>query len=273
MVYWINENSLACSARLNRGIESADIVWIMCQDPISSKVRSKLLQALRRKRPEVPIINAPAAYNFYHMPGAFERLACAGVRVPRSAFSSTDIGRTRVVYKKQDMQAAEKFVALYDGERRGFNAFEFCDLKGSDGLYRRYRAHYLAGFVRPSSLMLSPQWNVCLKHMVRQEFSFQMSVFEKDQVRRIAAESALDFFAVDYVMDPDQGMPVFTDINVYPNLVAPLKRAGHSRGQRGVWHIFDARTRLGLPEPSGREFILDFDEVLVSFATEHDRAG
>jgi hypothetical protein len=210
MVYWINENSLACSARLNRGIESADIVWIMCQDPISSEVRSKLLQALRRKRPEVPIINAPAAYNFYHMPGAFERLACAGMRVPRSAFSSTDIGRTRVVYKKQDMQAAEKFVALYDGERRGFNAFEFCDLKGSDGLYRRYRAHYLAGFVRPSSLMLSPQWNVCLKHMVRQEFSFQMSVFEKDQVRRIAAESALDFFAVDYVMDPDQGMPVFT---------------------------------------------------------------
>lgn len=195
MVYWINENSLACSARLNRGIESADIVWILCPDPISSEVRSKLLHVLRRKPPEAPVINAPAAYNFYHMPGAFERLAGAGVRVPRSVFSPTDIGRTRVVYKQQETQAAEKFVALYNGERSGFNAFEFCDFKGPEGLYGRYRAHYLAGFVRPSSLMLSPHWNVCLKHMVRQEFSFQMSAFEKDQVRRIAAESALDFFA------------------------------------------------------------------------------
>ncbi len=100
-----------------------------------------------------------------------------------------------------------------------------------------------------------------------------MSAFEIDQVRRIAAESALDFFAVDYVMDPDQGMPIFTDINVYPSLVAPFKDAGHLPGHRGVWHTFDARTRLGLPEPSGREFMLDLDEALVSFATTHDGAS
>ncbi len=262
--YWINQRSRRCAATVNTRIEDADVVWVYSQDPLTPEVRTQVDAALTRARPGARVINPPQCYNAYHEDGCFERLAAAGVAVPDGEFGPADRGRTLVVYKMRGLQAAPKSVEPWDGPRAGYQAFRFLDARGEDGLYRRYRAFYLVGAVRPSKLMVCDHWNVCLKNRPRLEFGFEMTPDEIRQVRLIARTLGLDYFAVDYLRRREDGRPFFTDINVYPTIVS-LPTTVRARGDHGLWHTFDARPRLGIPEPGGRPFPEVFDDAMAHF--------
>lgn len=262
--YWINERSRICAAAVNEGIERADVLWIYSQDPLTAGVRERLQAAVARARTGARIINAPERYNAYHDADCFERLEAAGVSVPDSRFNETDLGRTPVVYKLSGRHSAPKTVEPWNGLRPGYQAFRFIDGRDADGMYRRYRAFYLVGAVRPSKLMICDHWNVCLNNHPRLEYGFEMTSDEIRQVRKIARALGLDYFAVDYLRRREDERPFFTDINIYPTINS-LPTTGFGRGYHGKWHTFDTRPRLGIPEPGGRPFAEVFDDALRLF--------
>lgn len=263
--FWINERSQICTVSLNAKVEYADIIWIYSQDPLSQEIKEKIMTALRKAKNSAVIINHPDVYDVYHERNTFQRLFEVGVNVPRTTFTTEDMNKTIVVYKAEGQQASDKFISPYFGEYSHYRAFEFIDSRGIDGLYRRYRAYFIVGIVRPSKAMFSNIWNVCVKNMKRLEYTFQMTETEIDQVKLIAKTLNLQYFAVDFLRRKGDDLPVFTDINVYP-MVISLTETGRHLGYHGRWHTFDTRERLGIPEPTGRPFWDLFDEAILSFA-------
>jgi hypothetical protein len=260
----INRSSKRCSATVNRDLSNADVIWVYSQDPLPPKHQADLERRIQRcARPGAAIINPPASYNAYHT-GAFRRLYDAGVCVPRHSFTQEDIGKVQVVYKEDGRQGAPKVLTRYAGPRTGASAFEFVDSRGPDGLFRRYRAHYLVGMVRPSEVFVSPHWNVCLRHASDIDYAFEISGEEQQQIRLIAEILALDYFAVDFLRRASDGAAVFTDINVYPTVHSPRNRV-RSRGDFGMWHTFDARQRMGIAEPTGSNVWDEFDRAMTAF--------
>jgi hypothetical protein len=261
----INRGSKRCSVAVNGDLSRADVIWVYSQDPLPPKHQAELERRIRTSaRSGTPIINAPATYNSYHAQDAFQRLSSAGVCVPRHTFTEDDIGKVQVVYKASACQGAPKVLALYDGPRAGAGAFEFVDSRGPDGLFRRYRAHYLAGMVRPSEVFVSRHWNVCFQHASDIEYVFDVSEEEQRQIRMIAQALGLDYFAVDYLRRASDGAAVFTDVNVYPTIQSPPERV-RRRGDFGMWHTFDARQRMGIPEPMGVNVWDEFDSAITAF--------
>ena len=57
LTFWINEQSMQCSASLNQGIEEADIIWVYLQDPLSSDNRQTLKRMLEKARSGAPVMN------------------------------------------------------------------------------------------------------------------------------------------------------------------------------------------------------------------------
>jgi hypothetical protein len=264
----INRNSKRCHAVVNGDIASADVIWIYCQDPLPPAMQTLLEQRIRQlARPEAAIVNAPSAYNAYHQPDAFVRLSDAGVRVPRHMFTDADRGQAEVVYKASGRHGESKRRETYDGPRPGMNAFEFVDCRQADGMYRRYRAHYLLGVVRPSEAFVSPEWNVCADTAAEIEYTYDLTDEEVEQIRRIAEVLELQYFAVDFMRRSSDGKPVFTDVNVYPTIQSPRARV-RSRGDFGGWHTFEARRRLGIPEPGGRDVWETFDHAVARFVQQ-----
>jgi hypothetical protein len=258
----INQNSRTCSASLNEGLEQADVIWVYMQDPILPQMRQRLEAVIaRHAKPQAVIVNPPRSYNAFHRPDAFALLEAAGVSVPRSVFDESDIGRTHVVYKTVAQQGGDKFLDLYSGPREGMAPFEFIDSVRPDGTFARYRAHYLFGKARPSEVLLSDHWNSCLKHSVKLEYNFALTDLEIEQLGKIAQALDLQYFAVDFLRRPD-GSPVFTDVNIYPTIQSPHARV-RARGDFGLWHTFDARRRLGLPEPNHVTAWEIFDEAML----------
>ncbi|RDV27412.1 hypothetical protein DXV75_05115 [Alteromonas aestuariivivens] len=258
----INRGSSLCSATVRGDLSEADVIWIYDQDPI----HPDLLDKLKRKispfvRCGAAVINEPGTYNAYHKASAFPRLERAGVSVPRFRFTQQDIGKCLVVYKSIGKQGKRKWLDYFDGERPGCKAFEYIHCLNNDGLFRRYRAHYLAGMVRGSEVMLSDSWHVCNRRAVGIEYDFVPTDYEKEQITRIAKVLSLDYFAVDYLRPPKTGGAVFTDINVFPTVQSPRSRV-HARGDWGLWHTFDARARLGIKEPDGGPVWLEFDRAM-----------
>ncbi len=263
--FWINERSQICTVSLNERLEDADIIWIYSQDPLSEKIKEKIMTLLRKAKNKVMIINHPDVYNVYHEKNTFQRLFEAGVNVPRTTFTGEDVNKTIVVYKAEGQQSSDKFISPYLGEYPNYKPFEFIDSRGIDGLYRRYRAFFIVGIVRPSKAMFSNSWNVCVKNMRRLEYTFLMSPLETNQVKLIAKTLGLQYFAVDFLRRKVDDLPVFTDINVYP-MVISFTETGRHLGYRSRWHTFDTRERLGIPEPMGRPFWELFDEAMLAFA-------
>jgi hypothetical protein len=216
--FWINERSRVCSASLNEGIEDADVVWIYSQDPLSPDIENRLLRSLQRAGAATPVINHPDVYGSYHEEGAFTRLAEAGVGVPRTEFSESDVGKTWVVYKSKGKHTAPKFLTEYAGPRAGYRTFEFVDSRGPDGLYRVYRTFYLLGSIHPYTVMFGEDWNVYPQSMSRREYTFSITPFEARQIRLIAETLGIQYFAVDYLRREQDGLPIFTDVNVYPDI-------------------------------------------------------
>ncbi|MBC8101901.1 MAG: hypothetical protein H7Z41_04855 [Cytophagales bacterium] len=266
--FWINERSRCCSASVNSRVEDADIVWVFSQDPLTGEARRRISAALDRARPEAKILNHPDRYDVYHSLDCFPRLRAAGVGAPRGeeAFGPEDVGKTLVVYKMQNVQTSPKSQELYDGPRAGYRAFEFVDSRsGPDNWYQRARVYYLAGTVRPGYWLSCGHWNVCGPSKPHREAGFDMTPNEIQQTRRIAETLGLDYFAADYLRRADDGVPFFVDINIYPDIYAvPVMLAG--RHYFGIWHTYDTRPLLGVPEPGGRPFAEVFDQAMTHFA-------
>jgi hypothetical protein len=269
--FWVNERSRICSASMNDRIEDADVVWVYCKDPIPPGKEGGLLRALKRARPGTPIINRPEVYNSYHEEHAFKALGEAGVSVPRSEFSHQDIGKTLVVYKTKGQHGhAPKFLSEYEGIKAGYRAFEFVSSRSLAGLHMRYRAYYLLGAVYPSLLRSSGNWNVYSQTAERTE-TFTMTSNEIDQIRLIAKTLGLQYFAVDYLRRKVDGLPVFVDINLYPDVISKFREVSRKLGYFGRWHTLDtdAQWLSQIAERhqggSERPFWNVFDEAMASF--------
>jgi len=265
--FWINERSRLCSASRNTRVEEADILWVFSQDPLTPEARTRIDDAIRRAKPGARVLNHPDRYDAYHADDCFPRLAAAGVSVPRCDIGPEDVGQTSVVYKKANLQMAPKTYEVYQGPRPDYRAFEFIDSRRpSENLYRRGRAYYLAGIVRPSKLIYSEQWEVKdgSRVLERDEITFPMTPDEIRQVRLLAKTLRLDYFAVDFVRRGQDDRPFFTDINVYPDIYGPGS-ALRARGYFGAWHNFDGLAYLGIPDPLGRPLVEAFDEAMRLF--------
>lgn len=263
--FWINERSRLCSASVNEGIEDADIVWIYSQDPLPPDIRKECLLEIKRAAAGTPVINHPGAYNTYHEEHTFRLLERAGVSVPRSEFREEDIGKTPAVYKVNGKHGSSKFLSFYSGELEGYRAFEFVDSRRAEGLYRKYRAFYIAGIISPNHVAFSEHWNVHRETRKSTEYIFDMTQLEIDSVRLISRVLNIQYFAVDFIRRSSDDQPVFTDINVYP-LPIDFTETARQFGYYGRWIILDSRLRLRIPEPSGRPFWDAFDEAMSAFA-------
>lgn len=268
--FWINERSRACSASVNEGIEDADIVWLYSQDPLGPEAKSRVLQSLKRAKPGTPVVNNPDVYDSYHQARVFKELAEAGVSVPRTEFGDDDLGKTWVVHKPEGRQSVHNVLSKYTGPRAGYRTYEFVDSRGSDGLYRTYRACYLLGEVLPQYGLSCERWEARARSKKCSEHTFAMTAVEISQLRLIAKTLGLEYFAADYLRRESDGLPVFVDINIYPQ---PLASMGASRklGYYGRWFIFDAYERLSGPDPSRRPFWDVFDEAMLSLAPNLSR--
>ncbi len=262
-VFWINERSKVCHLYVDGPIEKADAIWIYTQDPIEPERMERLKAKLAKADPEIPIINPPESYNFYHQIDAFPKLEKAGVNVPRTTFTENDIGKTKIVYKKFGVQSSEKFTEFYRGPVEGYRAFEFIDYE-DNGLFSRYRAFYLFGAVLAGKVCRSPGWNSCMKNQVEVDVTFEMPPLEVGQLKLIGKTAGLDYFAVDYLRQKPDNKPVFVDINVFPTIAAKPATTFH-QGYSGYWHTFDSRGRMGIPEPAGIPVWQLFDEALLNW--------
>lgn len=260
--FWINERSRACTSSMNDDVERADIVWIYTQDPIRDDVRQRMLKTLKTAKTGGAVLNHPDVYNCYHWPETSTLLIKAGVNVPRCEFMESDIGTTMVVYKVEGSHARSKELMRYIGNRAGYRSFEFVDGRGHDGLYKRYRAFYLLGEVWPSTVLYSRDWDVKVQTRYRREYGFRLTQNEASQVKLLAETLNLQFFAVDFLRRKGDSQPVFTDINIYPDIISTVA----CNGFYGKWHTFDNFRRLGIPEPLGRPFWDVFDERMLHFA-------
>lgn len=263
--FWINQRSRVCWAERNGPVERADLVWVFTQDPLTGEARAWLDGQLRRVRPGVRVLNPPAVHDAYHDPDCFDRLARAGVRVPRTAFGPADVGVTEVVYKAAGEQAARKERCRYAGPRPGFRAATWHDSRGPDGRYRRYRAFVLGDLVLPEDVLVADHWNASLAHLATVERNYALPPFERDQLRLLAATLGLDFVCVDYLRERDGGAPVFHDVNVYPTVVGAWQ-GDMPPGDHGRWHVFDNCARLGLAPPGGRPVWRQVDAALLRLA-------
>lgn len=265
MAYWINERCQRVSASVGARLEGADVVWVSSQDPLDTAQKHKLAELLRRRRSGVRVINPLQTYNAYHEADAFSRLSAAGVHVPRLEFGEPDLGKTSVVYKRSGEQMSNKERTSYSGPRSGYRVFEYIDGRGPDGRFRRYRAFYVLGAVRPSKLMRCDHWNVCLKHEPVLEYGFEMTPEEIEQLRLIARALGLDYFAVDFVRRAGDERAFYVDINIYPRLFS-THQTNKEFGLGGGFHTFDTRQRFGFPEPGGVPFWRVFEDALLRFA-------
>lgn len=268
--FWINERSRLCSASMNDRIGDADVVWVYCKDPIPPDKKSELLQTLKRAKPGTPVINHPELYNAYHEERTFERLAQAGVSVPRSRLTDEDVGTTMAVYKTEGRHGhAPKFLSEYTGPRAGYRAFEFIDSRSSEGLYRRYRAYYILGAVCPGRVLFSDRWNVLAKTSTH-SVPFVTTPEEAAQIRQIAKTLGLQYFAVDYLRRKDDDSPVFVDLNVYPDIRTRSEKFSRKSGYYGRWHSFDTRTCITTSDISEQPCWEAFDEAMSAFAVGED---
>ena len=256
--FWINQRSRVCVARVN-DTRGADLVWVLSQDPLPASAQ-RTLDASVAGFGRGATINPVETYDAYHHDDAFERLAAAGVCVPRTRFTTEDVGRTTVVYKAQWQQPSAKHRDVYRGPLEGYRAFEYVDGRGTDGLPRRYRAFWLCGRAWPNAGMASPGWEVTGRTRTQVDTAFVLTDHEREQLDLLGQTLGLDFFAVDFLRRREDAAPVFVDINVYPTLVDVI--GGDERGEHGQWHVFDTRDRLGTAAPD-EDVWRDFDAVML----------
>lgn len=233
-VYSMNTHFTQISVNLNTVTEKTDAIWINRQDPIKDTIKADLLEKCESTWRDKLILNHPNNYNTYHLDECFPRLEAGGVSVPRYTFTDADLGKTKVIYKKINQQASEKFICDYKGDVEGFRPFEFIDTANAENNFHRYRAFYAFGAVIPSIFIHSPSWNVGYLHETSRQVGFDMTDFEIEQMRRIAQAMEIDYFAVDFIRANNTSY--FIDVNIYPTI---QHRSFPKKKPYGLFHTFD----------------------------------
>ena len=268
LAFWINRRSRVSTAAVN-DLRGADIVWVFSQDPLPPAARRALERTTAALPPHVVVVNPPETYDAYHGDDAFPRLAAAGVRVPRTAFSERDVGRADVVYKARGEQPARKCRRPYAGVLPGFRAFGFEDGRGVDGRVRRYRAYVLGGRSWAGDVFVSDEWAISSATRTTLEHTFELTDSERDQLDRLRRCLRLDFFAVDFLRRAADGLPVFLDVNVYPTVDTPL--GGPERRERGHWSVWDGPVRLGGLDAPRSPMWEEFDRAVLQLVRDRPR--
>lgn len=264
--FWINRRSRTWSAVRNGCAADADLVWVLSQDPLDPAARTWL----RARIPcGVPVLNPPEVHDAYHAADAFPRLAAAGVRVPRTTFDASDVGRTPVLHKPVGAQGRTEWT-VYRGPRPGHRTFAVEDGRGPDGRHRRYRAFVLGDLVLPEDVIVADVPEARARTLVAVERSFALTAHERAQLLLLARTLGLQFCGVDFLRRRTDGQPVFLDVNAYPTVVGAWS-GDMPAGDRGQWHVFDNAARLGLPEPGGRPVWEQVDDALLALAAPPTR--
>lgn len=242
-LFWLNER--CPNVRFSRdGVGGeADMLWVYSQDPLTAAASQDIAERIAAARRGIRVVNAPAAYDFFHREDSFERLERAAVPVPKWRFGPEDEGRP-VMWKATGRQSSTIGPEPYDGERPGWQPLEFIDTRGADGLHGRYRVFFLLGEIFLASAFRSRSPIVRYKNAVKIDRTWQAGEDLYAPVRALATVSGLDFFAADFVRRGDRGPPVFTDVNVFPM----LKDKRSPAVRRGRGHDFDALRPATTPE-------------------------
>jgi hypothetical protein len=235
-VYSINEHCTTISANLNEVTEKTDAIWFLLQDPIKETERAEFETKCKTVWKDKRILNSPETYNIYHSEKCFPLLDAAGVSVPRYSFSEDEVGKTKVIYKKINQQASEKFISEYKGHIDSFRPFEFIDTI-ADGVYHRFRAFFAFGAVIPSIFTHSPSWNVGYLQESFREVGFDLSDFEVEQLKLISKTLKMDYFAVDFIRANNTSY--FIDVNIYPTI---QHRLFEEKKPYGLFHTFNFLT-------------------------------
>jgi hypothetical protein len=221
---------------------SLHVPWL--QDPVqaTSPSRYRLAVRLAERCDEhgIPIVNRVERLTNATKSRASSLIAKAGLRTARMAriedeqeFRETRLGIPLPLLVREDwghqghpikIHTEKELRALQLGRFRRPVAVEFIDVRGSDGLYRKYR-YVVAGEVGvPQSLHVSRDWCVrgsprksIYTEELREEEIAYLNRAEPHHERFVAARAALglDFVAFDYSIDTG-GEPVVWEANPFP---------------------------------------------------------
>ncbi len=212
--FWLNERLTNCRVSIDPDPATVDFLWVYSQDPLPAERRKRIEDAIARAPHGTPVINPPDVFDAYHQGDLFERLAAAGVHVPRSRFGPEDRG-VPVIFKPEGKHSKVLGPQPWEGEMHGYRGFEYFDARGADGLHRRYRATYVLGRVF-AECCFAGRVPIVRARNGKTELDWLLSEDEVDQVKRIGATTGLDFFTVDFLRPSASPRSVFTDINSFP---------------------------------------------------------
>lgn len=262
-IFWLNERCQTSQFSIDPDPTTVDALWIYSQDPLTSEARAQIDAAIAAAVPGTVVFNRPENHDFYHRPGTFESLAKLGVPVPRSQFSDADLG-IPVVWKPIGLHSVTKGPEPYRGDRSGFRAFEYIDASDSNGLHWRYRAHFVFGEIFLGTGLGAPEPIVRYANSTNHNDTWQLSDKDLRHIRAIASTSKLDFFAVDFIRQRNDGTTVFTDINSFP----VLKDIPVERDLFGYRHDFDKMRPLP-DSPSFTRTTWQLVDEVVARAARH----
>jgi hypothetical protein len=259
--FWINQRSRTWSAVRNGRAADADLVWVLSQDPLGPAARAWLRA---RIPPGVPVLNPPEVHDAYHAADAFPRLAAAGVRVPRTTFDASDVGRTPCCTSPWACRAARSgrsTAARAPATGRSRSRTAAVPTGGTAATGRSCWATWCCP--RTSS------WPTCRRRAPARSWPWSApspsTAHERAQLLLLTRTLGLQFCGVDFLRRRTDGMPVFLDVNAYPTVVGAWS-GDMPAGDRGQWHVFDNAARLGLPEPGGRPVWEQVDDALLALA-------
>jgi hypothetical protein len=130
--------------------------------------------------------------------------------------------RTQLLDGPQELHNALRHRSLSRRNREDLLVVEFCQTAGSDGLYRKYAAFYVAGRVIPRHLFFDREFTIKLEAVVtpqtiKEEQLFLRSNPHKDQIKAVFELAHIDYGRIDYGVK-DGRMQVW-EINTNPMLL------------------------------------------------------
>jgi hypothetical protein len=166
---------------------------------------------------------------------------------------------TRLAYSHDELRWVIAALRVRGRRMRDHMIVEYCDVSGSDGLFRKYAAFKVGSHIIPSHVFTSPSWNVKSRRNQPTESSVQEGLeYQRDNphaawLERVFAFAGIDYGRVDYGFAG--GEPQVWEINLnatlgraegksrHTNLPAPLKAL-----RDGGREMFHAQLRTAFQE-------------------------
>ena len=226
--------------------------WV--QDPVAERaphIHARLVELEAEcARRGARVVHPSAVLSNTKRDVLFERLAHANLRTPRTVLLDANFhshrGGLRLPMlvrrrwghgrggglRRLDTEAA--FDSWWAGARTdpaNWVASEYVDVRGQDGLYRKYRYFIAGSRGTPRHLIVSPNWEVRPQDRVRteatreEELAFVTAPFPHHALFD-AARVALGFDIAAFDFSYDAGRVVVWEVNPYPDLSRPKKEVG-----------------------------------------------